>query len=104
MMGRWFAFFLAAAAALAVFFMPRAHSQQLPCVAKTPDTLSHPFGNDLLAQGNGKLADGATIRLSINSSREFVIAIEPSDQPLICLVVAGDDWKFQLPERQKANR
>lgn len=70
MSGRFFFLFLTAAI-LAAFFVPRSWGQQLPCVAKTPDTPGHPFGNDLIAQGNGKLVDGATIRLSVNSSREF---------------------------------
>lgn len=102
MMGRAFALWLIAVI-LTAFFVPRSWAQdEIQCVQASEHDLH--FGQDRWIMGRGLLADGAQVRLAVNTDRHFLITVQPPGMPVFCVLMIGGKWLFTFPDDRKAQR
>lgn len=98
MIGRALALYLLAVV-LTAFFVPRAHSHELPCFDKTRAEMFEPRES---LRGYGTTEEGL-VKLSVSSSGAWMLTFSPPKlDGAVCIVWLGEGWEFITSVGEKA--
>lgn len=100
MIGRAFALYLLAVI-LTAFFVPAAHSHELPCFGKEQAEMLEPREN---LRGYGTTDEGL-VKLSVTLSGAWMLTFSPPEMNgAVCIVWLGDNWEFVTADSRRAER
>lgn len=98
MVGRALLLFLTAVI-ITAFFVPAAHSHELPCLPKNAAATFEPPEN---LRGYGTTDEGL-VKLSVSSSGAWMLTFSPPEMDgAVCIVWLGENWEFVTADSRRA--